>query len=116
MHTLKNLHAAALVALVLAAAPVQAGEAILAGRADTIDGDTIEIRRVTIRLKSIAAPERNEPGRKEATEAKHLSKANCTRDPCAAADHHAEPISRTPLFMRGRHASASANPAGQDVR
>jgi len=69
MHTLKNFHAVALVALVLAAAPVQAAEAILAGRAETIDDDTIKIRRVTVRLKGIAAPERNEPGGKEATEA-----------------------------------------------
>lgn len=55
-HTLKNLHA---VALALAVAPVQAGEAILAGRAETIDNDTIEIRRATIRLKGIAAPGRD---------------------------------------------------------
>ena len=44
-------------------------EAILKGPARTIDGDTIEISGVSVRLKGIAAPERDEPGGAEATEA-----------------------------------------------
>jgi endonuclease YncB( thermonuclease family) len=46
-----------------------AAEAILTGHARTIDGDTIEIGAVPVRLKGIAAPERDEPGGAEATEA-----------------------------------------------
>jgi endonuclease YncB( thermonuclease family) len=46
-----------------------AGEAILTGHARTIDGDTIEIGGVSVRLKGIAAPERDEPGGPEATQA-----------------------------------------------
>ena len=55
--------------VLLASGPVQAAEAILTGHARTIDGDTIEIGGVSIRLKGIAAPERDEPGGAEATEA-----------------------------------------------
>jgi endonuclease YncB( thermonuclease family) len=53
----------------MACVPGQAAEAILTGHARTIDGDTIEIGAVPVRLKGIAAPERGEPGGAEATEA-----------------------------------------------
>jgi micrococcal nuclease len=46
-----------------------AAEAILTGQARTVDGDTIEIGGVSVRLKGIAAPECNEPGGAEATTA-----------------------------------------------
>jgi endonuclease YncB( thermonuclease family) len=49
--------------------PAIAAEAILTGHARTIDGDTLEIGAVSVRLKGIAAPERDEPGGSEATEA-----------------------------------------------
>lgn len=55
--------------VLLASGPAQTAEAILTGHARTIDGDTIEIGGVSIRLKGIAAPERDEPGGAEATEA-----------------------------------------------
>jgi endonuclease YncB( thermonuclease family) len=45
------------------------GEAVLTGHARTIDGDTIEIGGVSVRLKGIAAPERDGPGGAEATQA-----------------------------------------------
>jgi endonuclease YncB( thermonuclease family) len=44
-------------------------QAILTRQTKAIDGDTIEIGAVPVRLKGIAAPERNEPGGAEATEA-----------------------------------------------
>lgn len=56
-------------ALLYTASSLQAAEAILTGHASTIDGDTIEIGGVSVRLKGIAAPERAEPGSSEATEA-----------------------------------------------
>ena len=55
--------------LFLAIIPALAAEMTLTGHARTIDGDTIEIGGVTIRLKGIAAPEGSEPGGSEATEA-----------------------------------------------
>jgi endonuclease YncB( thermonuclease family) len=58
----------ALTALVVGSA-AHSAEAILTGHARTIDGDTIEIGAVPVRLKGIAAPERDEPGGSEATEA-----------------------------------------------
>lgn len=45
-----------------------AGEAV-SGQARVVDGDTIKVGSVTVRLKGIAAPERDEPGGADATEA-----------------------------------------------
>jgi endonuclease YncB( thermonuclease family) len=56
-------------ALVALASAARSAEAILTGHARTIDGDTIEIGAVPVRLKGIAAPERDEPGGADATEA-----------------------------------------------
>jgi endonuclease YncB( thermonuclease family) len=42
---------------------------VLAGLAVVIDGDTLDIARDRIRLHAINAPERNEPGGREATKA-----------------------------------------------
>src|SRR5262249_18298667 len=53
----------------LSATPAAAAEAVLTGHARTIDGDTIEIGAVPVRLKGIAAPERNKPGGADAMEA-----------------------------------------------
>jgi endonuclease YncB( thermonuclease family) len=55
--------------VVSTAVSVFAADAILTGYARTIDGDTIEIGAVPVRLKGIAAPERDEAGGAEATEA-----------------------------------------------
>ncbi len=53
-----------------AATPRVAGTvAVLEGRARAIDGDTLEIAGLRVRMKGIAAPERREPGGREATEA-----------------------------------------------
>lgn len=55
--------------IILQAPTAWAVEAVLTGHARTIDGDTIEIGAVPVRLKGIAAPERGEPGGAEATDA-----------------------------------------------
>lgn len=60
---------ASLIVLILTGSSSWAAEAILTGHAKVIDGDTIEIGAVPVRLKGIAAPERDEPGGAEATEA-----------------------------------------------
>jgi micrococcal nuclease len=48
-------------ALLLAAAPVTAGER-LAGRTHVLDGDTIVVAGIHVRLKGVAAPEVVHPG------------------------------------------------------
>src|SRR5689334_5965543 len=60
---------AAIFCLMVPASGACAAEAIRTGHARTIDGDTIEIGAVSVRLKGIAAPERGEPGGAQATEA-----------------------------------------------
>lgn len=45
-----------------------AGEATLTGPADVVDGDTLKIGGIGVRLKGISVPEMNERGRKQATE------------------------------------------------
>jgi micrococcal nuclease len=59
----------ALLTIALGVVPARSAEAILTGHARVRDGDTIEIGAVPVRLKGIAAPERDEPGGAEATEA-----------------------------------------------
>ena len=54
-----------------AAGPRPAGPAAgdrLTGRARVVDGDTLEVAGVAVRLKGLAAPEREEAGGAEATE------------------------------------------------
>jgi len=42
---------------------------VIEGRARVVDGDTIEVAGVRVRLNGVAAPERSEPGGAEATKA-----------------------------------------------
>jgi micrococcal nuclease len=69
MRRINALSPTVLLALALAGSSVHAAEVVLTGRAQVIDGDTIAIGHVVVRLKGIAAPERDEPGGREATEA-----------------------------------------------
>lgn len=52
-------------------APVSAFERgqVIEGPARIIDGDTVEVAGVRVRLNGVAAPERSEPGGNEATDA-----------------------------------------------
>lgn len=54
--------------LSLASAAI-AADATLSGRAEIVDGDTLRIGGVGVRLKGISAPERNERGGKAARDA-----------------------------------------------
>jgi len=57
------------VAIVLCLLPVAAAAADLSGPARAIDGDTIRIGETSVRIWGIAAPERSEPGGRQATAA-----------------------------------------------
>lgn len=62
---------AALIAALLIGAPAAAfdrGDTI-EGQARTIDGDTLDVEGIRVRLNGVAAPERDEPGGSEATDA-----------------------------------------------
>lgn len=53
---------------------------VIEGPARVIDGDTIEVDNVRVRLNGVAAPERNEPGGTEATEAmRHILDGHTAR-------------------------------------
>lgn len=56
-------------AVVLFALPALAADAKLTGRATVVDGDTLRLGGVSVRLKGIAAPELSEPGGQAAKEA-----------------------------------------------
>jgi endonuclease YncB( thermonuclease family) len=66
---LRALSAVLAATALLAGAPVIAAAEDVTGQARVVDGDTIKVGTLTVRLKGIAAPERDEPGGAEATEA-----------------------------------------------
>ena len=51
--------------LALAASPMAAAERRLVGRAHTIDGDTVVVAGIHVRLQGVAAPEIEHPGQPE---------------------------------------------------
>jgi endonuclease YncB( thermonuclease family) len=55
----------ALLLLVLAVPPVAAAERLV-GRARAVDGDTLDVGGIRVRLQGVAAPELHEPGGPEA--------------------------------------------------